>query len=120
MEKIKKNEEFQIMYNKGQKFFGHYFLLYIKKNNLNKNRFGVVVSKKTGNAVCRVRLKRLFREIFRNNEKSFLNSYDYIFIAKRTAGEKFKELKMQELRKDIFRIFKKAGLINESFFNNNN
>jgi ribonuclease P protein component len=86
-------------------------LLYIKKNDQNKNRFGVVVSKKTGNAVCRVRLKRLFREIFRNEEEKFITSYDYIFIAKRTAGEKFKELKIQELKKDVLRIFKKAGLL---------
>ena len=77
----------------------------------NKNRFGVVVSKKTGNAVCRVRLKRLFREIFRNEEEKFITSYDYIFIAKRTAGEKYKELKIQELKKDVLRIFKKAGLL---------
>ena len=86
-------------------------MLYIKKNDQNKNRFGVVVSKKTGNAVCRVRLKRLFREIFRNEEEKFITSYDYIFIAKRTAGEKFKELKIQELKKDVLRIFKKAGLL---------
>ena len=111
MEKIKKNEEFQLIYNKGQKYFGHYFLLYIKKNDQNKKRFGVVVSKKTGNAVCRVRLKRLFREIFRNEEEKFITSYDYIFIAKRTAGEKFKELKIQELKKDVLWIFKKAGLL---------
>ena len=68
MEKIKKNSDFQLIYNKGDKFFGHYFLLYIKKNNINQNRFGVVVSKKVGHAVCRVRLKRLFREIYRENE----------------------------------------------------
>ena len=86
-------------------------MLYIKKNDQNKNRFGVVVSKKTGNAVCRVRLKRLFREIFRNEEEKFITSYDYIFIAKRTAGEKFRELKIQELKKDVLRIFKKAGLL---------
>ena len=111
MEKIKKNEEFQKIYNKGQKIFGHYFLLYTTKNDLNKNRFGVVVSKKTGNAVCRVRLKRLFREIYRSEENNLKTSYDYVFIAKRTAGEKFKELKLQELKKDVLRSLKKAGLL---------
>lgn len=111
MEKIKKNEEFQKIYNKGQKYFGHYFLLYSQKNDLNKNRFGVVVSKKTGNAVCRVRLKRLFREIYRSEELNLKSSYDYVFIAKRTAGEKFKELKLQELKKDVLKSLKKAGLL---------
>lgn len=111
MEKIKKNEDFQKIYNKGTKNFGHYFLLYTTQNNLNKNRFGVVVSKKTGNAVCRVRLKRLFREIYRAEENNLKDSLDYIFIAKRTAGEKFKELKLQELKKDVLRTLKKAGLL---------
>lgn len=111
MEKIKKNEDFQKSYNKGQKYFGHYFLLYTLKNNENQNRFGVVVSKKTGNAVCRVRLKRLFREIYRSEELNLKESFDYVFIAKRTAGEKFKELKFQELRKDVLRTLKKAGLL---------
>lgn len=111
MEKIKKNEEFQKIYNKGQKNFGHYFLLYTIKNEFQKNRFGVVVSKKTGNAVCRVRLKRLFREIYRSEENNLKETYDYIFIAKRTAGEKFKELKLQELKKDVLKTFKKAGLL---------
>ena len=111
MEKIKKNSDFQLIYNKGDKFFGHYFLLYIKKNNINQNRFGVVVSKKVGHAVCRVRLKRLFREIYRENENDLKLSNDYIFIAKKTAGEKFKELKMQELKKDVLRILKRAGVL---------
>lgn len=110
METIKKNEEFQYIYNKGKKCFGHYFLLYIKKNDLLNSRFGVVVSKKTGNAVCRVRLKRLFREIYRSEEEKLKEGYDYVFISKKNAGQVWKTLKCQELKKDVTRVLKKAGV----------
>lgn len=110
METIKKNEEFQTIYNKGKKYFGYYFLLYVKKNQNLNSRFGVVVSKKTGNAVCRVRLKRLFREIYRKEEEKLDTSYDYIFIAKKSAGQVWKTLKCQELERDVIKVLKKAGV----------
>ena len=109
MHKLKKNEQFQEIYNKGNKFFGYYSLVYIRKNNLKYNRLGVVASKKTGNAICRTRLKRLLREFFRLNENELKNGYDYIFIAKRTAGQKFKTLKYVDIEKDCRKILKKAG-----------
>jgi ribonuclease P protein component len=111
METIKKNEEFQLIYKKGSKHFGYYFLLYIKKNEENHSRFGVVVSKKTGNAVCRVRLKRLFREIFRKDESKLKDGYDYVFIAKRNAGQVWKTLKCNELHKDVTKVFKRSGVL---------
>ena len=64
MNNLKKNGEFQIIYNSGRKSFGYYSLIFFKKNDNNLKRCGFVVSKKTGNAVCRNRLKRLFREYY--------------------------------------------------------
>lgn len=110
METIKKNEEFQDIYSKGNKHFAYYFLLYIKKNDLNKKRFGVVVSKKTGNAVCRARLKRLFREIYRKEEDKLKDGFDYVFIAKRNAGQVWKTLKCQTLQKEVIKTLIKSGV----------
>uniref|UniRef100_UPI003AEFC504 ribonuclease P protein component n=1 Tax=Cetobacterium sp. TaxID=2071632 RepID=UPI003AEFC504 len=75
-----------------------------------QNRFGFVVSKKTGNAVCRNRLKRLFREYCRLNEKNIILGYDIIFVAKRTAGEKFKTLSFEEMKTDLDRVLKNSKL----------
>lgn len=111
MFKIKKNNEFQNIYKIGKKYFGYYILIYINKNNSNNKRLGVVVSKKTGNAVCRNRLKRLFREIYRNNEHKLKNGYDYVIIAKRRAGEEFKTLKCHKIEKDILKTLKKSGVL---------
>lgn len=109
---LKKNKEFQIIYKSGKKSFGTYSLIFFKKNNEENNRLGFVVSKKTGKAVCRNRLKRLFREYYRLNEHRIKKGYDLIFVAKRTAGEKFKTLSYKEMEKDLDYVLKNSKLFN--------
>jgi len=110
MENLKKNEEFQKVYKIGKKAFGYYALVYIMKNNKEYNRCGYVVSKKTGNAVCRNRLKRLFREYYKEKDSLVQKGYDIVFIAKRNAGTEFKTLKLDKLEKDLEKIFKRLGI----------
>lgn len=110
MNNLKKDREFQIIYNSGRKSFGYYSLIFFKKNEENLKRCGFVVSKKTGNAVCRNRLKRLFREYYRKFEDQLKDRYDIIFVAKRTAGEKVKTLKYQDMEKDLMKVMKSSRL----------
>lgn len=104
MNNLKKDREFQLIYNSGRKSFGYYSLIFFKKNNQNLKRCGFVVSKKTGNAVCRNRLKRLFREYYRKYEEQIKDNYDIIFVAKRSAGEKIKILKYQDIERDLLKV----------------
>ena len=110
MNNLKKNGEFQIIYNSGRKSFGYYSLIFFKRNDDNLKRCGFVVSKKTGNAVCRNRLKRLFREYYRQKEEYIKDGYDIIFVAKKTAGEKYKELKLEDIRKDLDKVLNNAKI----------
>lgn len=50
------------------------------------SRLGITVSRKVGNAVCRNRLKRWIRELFRVRQQLFCKAADISIVAKRRAG----------------------------------
>lgn len=111
MNTLRKNGEFQNIYNLGKKNFGYYSLIFFIKNNLEDNRYGFVASKKVGKAFCRNRLKRLFREYIKNNSIKFKKSYDIIFVAKKKAGENIETIKYKDMEKDLNKIFKYSKLM---------
>ena len=83
---LKKNEDFLRLYKKGSFYVGKYIILYIKKNDLSTNRIGITVSKKVGKSVVRNRVRRLIRENYRFFELFLLNSYDFVFVARKSLG----------------------------------
>ena len=87
-ESLKKNQDFQKVYKCGKSYANKYLVMYVLKNNLEKNRIGISVSKKVGNSVVRHRLTRLIRESFRLNGDHFQKGLDIVVIAGNTAKEK--------------------------------
>lgn len=62
-QRLLKRAEFQACYNEGEKHFTKLFIVFVKKAP--SCRIGLAVSKKSGNAVQRNRIKRILREFFR-------------------------------------------------------
>ena len=92
-ESLKKNSDFQNVYANGKSFANRYLVMYVLKNDLNKNRIGISVSKKVGNSVIRHRITRLIRESYRLQEDVFNSGLDIVVIARTTAREVgFKEI----------------------------
>lgn len=92
-ESLKKNADFGRVYRKGKSFANRYLVMYIKENDLQKNRLGISVSKKVGNSIVRHRLTRLVRESYRLNEETFQNGYDLVVVARVNAkGAGYKEI----------------------------
>ena len=87
-ESLKKNRDFQTVYNKGKSLANSYLVMYVMDNGLEKNRLGISVSKKVGNSVVRHRLTRLIRESYRLSEENFRSGIDIIVIARAGAKEK--------------------------------
>ncbi|OGS46576.1 MAG: ribonuclease P protein component [Elusimicrobia bacterium RIFOXYD2_FULL_34_15] len=78
--RLTRHDDFSIIKKCGKKVISEGIVYYIYRNNKNISRLAVVVSRKFGNAVLRNRVKRLFREAFRNHSKEFNEFFDVIII----------------------------------------
>lgn len=89
---------------------GRYLILLSMDNNLPASRFGITVSRKTGNAVTRNRIKRRIRELQRLNRGSTLAGKDIVVIATRQASE----ASFQEMEAEYGDLLRRSGLKKES------
>ncbi len=87
-ESLKKNRDFQFVYQNGKSFANRYLVMYVLRTGTAHNRIGISVSKKVGNSVVRHHITRLIRESYRLNEESFDDGLDMIVIARPGAKEK--------------------------------
>ncbi len=84
-ESLKKNHQFQNVYNNGRSYANRLFVMYVLENNTNCNRLGISVSKKVGNSVIRHHITRLVRESYRLHEDMFNSGLDIVVIARVNA-----------------------------------
>ncbi len=93
-ESLKKSKDFQNVYNKGRSRANSYLVMYVLKNEQDRNRIGISVSKKVGNSVVRHRMTRLIRESYRLSEEHFRCGYDIVVIVRTSAaGKSYDEIK---------------------------
>ena len=109
-ESLKKKKDFQTVYKSGVSFANKYLVMYKIKNNIERNRLGISVSKKVGNSVVRHRITRLIRESYRLNEEKFEKGYDLVVVARVNAkGIRYSDMesallhmaKLQKIRRDV-------------------
>ena len=84
---LKNNRDFVNVYTSGKSYANKYLVIYTLKNNSDRNRLGISVSKKVGNSVIRHRLKRLIKESYRLHEKMFNSGLDIVVIARNGAAD---------------------------------
>ena len=104
--RINRGKEYGYIYKTGRRITGKYIIVFIKENHLDHNRFGIVTSKKIGNAVTRNRAKRQLREVIRKNMQIMRLGYNLVIIARFNMKESSFDL----IEKDFLRIMKKASL----------
>jgi len=113
-ESIKKNKDFQKVYKYGKSYANRLLVMYVVKNNLDKNRIGISVSKKVGNSIVRHRLTRLIRESYRLNERLFLNDLDMVVIARPGAkGKSYQDIESALLH--LGKLHHVIGFDNENY-----
>ncbi len=70
-------------------------------------RLGIAASKKVGSAVVRNRIKRLVREVFRQNQSRISSDLDVVVVAKRNIN--VKSLDVFVTSEELVSVFKRLG-----------
>lgn len=108
--RLKKNDEFQLVFKKGNSFANRQLVLYFfQKKEQQHFRFGLSVSKKVGNAVVRNQIKRYIRQAFLELDGQVLNNYDFIIIARKPA----KDMDFHQIKKSLIHVLSKSKLLNK-------
>ena len=82
---MKKNHEFRRLYDKGKSFATPVLVVYYRKTNRSYNQIGFTVGTKIGSAVCRNRVRRQLREIYRLHEQEFQPGHDLVVVVRSRA-----------------------------------
>jgi len=85
-ESLKKNIDFQNVYENGKSYADKYLVMYVLENNRGINRLGISASRKVGNSVIRHRFARLVRESYRLHENIFNSGLDIVVVARKSAA----------------------------------
>ena len=109
VETLKKAKEFKKVFDKGRSIADKNVVIYYLPCFNCEARIGFIVSKKNGNAVCRNRLKRLLKEVFRLNMDKIENNYDLIVIPRLPINKK----NFSEIERSILKVSEKAGILKE-------
>jgi ribonuclease P protein component len=107
--RLTKGKDFEKIKEKGSFYQGRFFgLVVLRRKDKKPSRFGFIVSTKISKkAVVRNRIKRILREIVRQNLDKVNKGFDVLFLVKKKAVEE----KGKDFEKEIISVFRKANLI---------
>ncbi len=103
---LRKKKEYGYVFRAGKKQVGRFMVIYAAKNGLQKNRYGIITSKKVGKAVTRNRAKRRLRDLVRNLDNRLKPGFDIVIIARVSINE----ASFSDIIAEGEQLFKKVGL----------
>lgn len=116
-ERVYLDNDFKAILQQGTRVYAEGIVLWYRSNPscgaganvpcVRRNRIGIIVSKKLGNAVCRNRCKRLLKEVFRLNRHLLTDGADCVFSPR--DAEKLKDF--DSTRAAFLAAVKKAGIL---------
>ena len=108
--RLKKNNQFNYIFKKGDRVHTKNFTLYIVKSKYRTFKIGYSISKKEGKANKRNLLRRRLKEIVRLKNLA-TDNHNYILQAKNGASE----LNYSELESQLIKLFKRYEESQKSF-----
>jgi ribonuclease P protein component len=115
--RVKKNKDFQEIFQKGRSFANRQFVVYaLKKEDQDYFRIGLSVSKKLGNAVTRNQIKRYVRQSILELKEQVASGNDYVIIARKPAAE----MDFFEVKKSLTHVLKVGKVLRRQKDGENN
>jgi len=108
-ESLKKNHQFQEVYKQGKSKANKYLVVYLLKNNQDRNYLGISVSKKVGNSVVRHHLARLIRESYRLHEDMLNSGFSIVVVVRNSASN----ISYHEMESALLHLFGLHGILKE-------
>jgi ribonuclease P protein component len=109
--RLKKNEQFQEVFQRGSSAANKQFVLYTaKQEGPAAFRAGISVSKKIGNAVIRNRVKRLIREAVARLENRIPQGLDLVIIARPGV----EAMSLEAIEQSLLHVMKRAKVIKQA------
>lgn len=106
--RVKKNKEFQAIFQKGKSFANRQLVIYyIEKKDQQHFRVGLSVGTKIGNAVMRNRIKRCLRQAFSELKEDVAAGYDIVIIARNPA----KNMDCHSFKKSLIHLLRREKLL---------
>ncbi|WP_110928039.1 ribonuclease P protein component [Bacillus massiliglaciei] len=103
--RIKKDDEFQLVFKKGESFANRQFVVYVlDQPEQDYFRIGLSVSKKLGNAVVRNQIKRYIRQAFLELKEQIDTGKDYVIIARKPAVD----MDFAQVKSSLIHVLKRA------------
>lgn len=107
--RVKKNQEFQKIFQHGTSFANRQFVVYVlKKEQQEHFRIGLSVSKKIGKAVTRNQIKRYIRQSFLELFDQVHKGNDYVIIARKPTAD----MDFHEVKKSLIHVLRVAKVLN--------
>lgn len=110
MNSIRKSSDFALVAKHGDKWFSDSFIIQILKREdrlEEESRFGLIVSKKLGNAVVRNTVKRRFREVVKSVFPTDLKGYDIVMIGRKSTVTR----EFTQMQADMRWSLKRLGIV---------
>ena len=105
---LTRRRQFALVLNRGSSRVGHLVVMKILANELESSRFGLVTSKRVGNAVVRNRVRRRLREILK--QLRLKSGWDIVFIARQAAAG----AKYADINEEVTELLAEARLLADS------
>ncbi|HEV2182443.1 MAG TPA: ribonuclease P protein component [Candidatus Acidoferrales bacterium] len=83
--RLVRRSDFEAVYREGRRRSSATFLVFLRANGLERDRFGMSVKKALGNAVVRNRMRRRIREILRLHREEILPGWDVVIHPSRSV-----------------------------------